>query len=355
MHKISSKPWWNRDFHHRRRPFLLKRNMIQNSLRKYFAKKNFVEIDSMCLQDSPGNETHIQAFSTEFIIDEHIRKTLYLQTSPEFSCKKLLAAGEEKIFCFAHVWRNGEQDCLHQPEFTMLEWYRAYESYEKLMKDCMDIIRCAAEAADKKTFSFKGIKCNPFSEAEYITVSEAFARYANIDLCVTIDNPSKPDRDLLSLQAQKSGIRVAHDDTWSDIFSRVLVEKIEPRLGINCCTILDRYPASESALSNICPDDHRFARRFELYACNIELCNAFDELIDPIEQRHRFEKEMQEKQKIYNETYPIDEDFLSCLAEMPQSSGIAMGFDRLVMLATGTSNLNEIIWTPLSTSEKEKI
>ncbi|MEG8099157.1 EF-P lysine aminoacylase EpmA [Candidatus Liberibacter brunswickensis] len=353
MNKISSNLWWNRDFHHRRRPLLIKRNIIQNYIREYFATRNFLEVDSTSLQNSPGNETHIQAFSTEFIIKDHIRKTLYLQTSPEFSCKKILAAGENRIFCFAHVWRNGEQDYLHQPEFTMLEWYRTNEAYEQLMKDCIDIIRCAAEVANKKMFYFQGVKCNPFNEAEYITVSEAFAKYANIDLCITLDNPNEPDRNLLSSQAQKSGIRVAHDDTWSDIFSRILVEKIEPNLGINCCTILDRYPSSESALANICTDDPRFAKRFELYACNVELCNAFDELIDPIEQRRRFEKEMQEKQKIYNETYPLDEDFLSCLTEMPESSGIAMGFDRLVMLATGANNLNEIIWIPMTAYHKE--
>ncbi|RPD37098.1 EF-P lysine aminoacylase GenX [Candidatus Liberibacter solanacearum] len=348
MHNIASKskPWWNRDFHHHRRPFLIKRNMIQTSLREYFFNNNFVEIDSMSLQVSPGNETHIQAFSTELITKDHNRKIMYLQTSPEFSCKKLLAAGEEKIFCFAHVWRNGEQDSLHQPEFTMLEWYRAHESYEKLMQDCMEIIRCAAEEAKKSVFSFQSITCNPFSEAEYITVSDAFLRYAHIDLCSTLDHSSPPNRNLLALQAQKSGIRVANDDTWSDIFSRILVEKIEPHLGVNRCTILDRYPLPESALAKVCSDDPRFTQRFELYVCNIELCNAFDELIDPIEQRHRFEKEMNEKKKIYNETYPIDEDFLACLKEMPSSSGIAMGFDRLVMLATGATNLNEIIWTP---------
>ncbi|ACT57539.1 EF-P lysine aminoacylase EpmA [Candidatus Liberibacter asiaticus] len=355
MHQIPSQPWWNRDFHYRRRPFLLKRNMIQSSLREYFVENQFIEIDSMSLQYSPGNETHIRAFSTELIIQDHIRKPLYLQTSPEFSCKKLLAAGEEKIFCFAHAWRNGEQGCLHQPEFTMLEWYRAHESYEQLMKDCMNIIRCAAEVANQKIFSFQNVNCNPFSEPEYITVAEAFARYANIDLGTTLDNPDQPDRHLLYLQAQQAGIRVAHDDTWSDIFSRILIEKIEPNLGINCCTILDRYPAPESALANIYPADPRFTKRFELYACNIELCNACDELLDPIEQRHRFEKEMQEKKKIYNETYPIDEDFLACLTEMPQSSGIAMGFDRLVMLVTGANNINEVIWTPFSQSNQEEI
>ncbi|MBL0849139.1 MAG: EF-P lysine aminoacylase GenX [Candidatus Liberibacter ctenarytainae] len=350
MHTISPKPWWNRDFHQNRRSLLIKRNIIKQSIREYFLKNDFVEIDSLALQISPGNETHIQAFSTQLITNDHKRKTLYLQTSPEFSCKKLLAAGEKKIFCFAHVWRNGEQDSLHQPEFTMLEWYRTHEPYKKLIQDCMDIIRCAAQSAGISVFSFRNIECNPFSHGEYMTVAEAFTRYAHIDLASTLNIPEQPDRDLFALQAKKAGIRIADDDTWSDIFSRVLVERIEPHLGINCCTILDRYPAPESALANTCIDDPRFTKRFEIYACNVELCNAFDELTDPIEQRRRFEKEMAEKNRIYHETYPVDEDFLSCLTHMPPSSGIALGFDRLVMLATGATHLKEIVWVPLGLS-----
>ncbi|MBY7649746.1 MAG: EF-P lysine aminoacylase GenX [Candidatus Liberibacter europaeus] len=348
MNKTPSLPWWNSTFHQNRRPYLIKRNMIQKAIREYFFNNNFIEVDSISLQVSPGNETHIQAFSTDFITSDNKRKTFYLQTSPEFSCKKLLAAGEKKIFCFAHVWRNGEHDCLHQPEFIMLEWYRAQESYEQLMKDCMDIIRCAAEVAGKSEFCFQDISCNPLNDAEYITISEAFKKYANINLDATLDIIEQPNRNLLASQTMKSGIRVANDDTWSDIFSRILVEKIEPNLGIDRCTILDRYPSPESALAKVCSNDPRFTKRFELYACNIELCNAFEELIDPIEQRHRFEKEMSEKQKIYNDSYPIDEDFLSCLAEMPPSSGIALGFDRLVMLATGANNLEEIFWVPFA-------
>ncbi|AHA28057.1 EF-P lysine aminoacylase EpmA [Candidatus Liberibacter americanus] len=347
MNKNSHLPWWNPSLHQKRRPFLIKRNMIQKELREYFVKNNFIEVDSMSLQVSPGNETHIKAFSTDLITSDCKRKTLYLQTSPEFSCKKLLAAGEKRFFCFAHVWRNGEHDCLHQPEFTMLEWYRSQEPYEQLMKDCIDIIRCAAKVADKSVFCFQGISCNPFNDVEYITVSDAFTRYANIDLASTLDHPDHPDRNILAIQALKSGIHIANDDTWSDIFSRILVEKIEPNLGVNSCTILDRYPAPESASAKICSDDPRFTKRFEIYACNVELCNAFDELIDPIEQRYRFEKAMNEKQKIYDETYPIDEDLIACLSEVKSSSGVALGFDRLVMLATGTNNLEEILWVPL--------
>ncbi|MBA5723847.1 EF-P lysine aminoacylase EpmA [Candidatus Liberibacter sp.] len=348
MHKISALPWWNPDFHNARRPFLVKRNLIQKAIREYFAKKNFTEVDSMSLQISPGNETHIQAFSTSLIMDDQQQKTLYLQTSPEFSCKKLLAAGEKKIFCFAHVWRNGENDEIHQPEFTMLEWYRAEESYEQLMKDCIDIIRCAAKAADQSIFTFQGIICDPFHDVEYITVAEAFTKYANINLASTLSIPEQPDRNLLALYAKNAKICCIDDDTWSDIFSRILVEKIEPNLGIHSCTVLNRYPVPESALARVCPDDPRFTERFEIYACNIELGNAFGELTDPIEQRYRFEKAMVEKKKIYNERYPIDEDFLSCLTAMPPSSGMALGFDRLVMLATGATTLREIVWVPIS-------
>ncbi|MGL5446890.1 MAG: amino acid--tRNA ligase-related protein, partial [Rhabdaerophilum sp.] len=147
-------------------------------------------------------------------------------------------------------------------------------------------------------------------------------------------------------EAMRIGVRVADDDTWSDIFSRILSEKIEPHLGVGRATILDRYPISEAALARPCPDDPHFAERFELYVCGVELANAFGELTHVGEQRRRFDVDMAEKQRLYGESYPLDEDFLAALTRMPPASGAALGFDRLAMLATGAESVHDVIFTP---------
>ena len=179
-------------------------------------------------------------------------------------------------------------------------------------------------------------------------MADAFARYADIDLMATMDAVGMTDRAALGAQLAAKGIRSAHDDTWSDMFSRVLSDRIEPNLGIGRLTILDHYPAAEAALARRVPGDPRVSERFELYACGVELGNGFGELTDPSEQRRRFTDEMDEKQRIYGERYPLDDDFLAALAIMPQASGAALGFDRLVMLATGAPRIDDVIWTPVA-------
>jgi lysyl-tRNA synthetase class 2 len=188
--------------------------------------------------------------------------------------------------------------------------------------------------------------CDPFLEPERLTLAEAFDRYARIDLLTTISRKGEPDRQKLANLAVKAGIRIGADDSWSDIFSRVLVEKIEPELGRGRATILCEYPISEAALARRSPRSAKVAERFELYACGVELANAFGELTDACEQRRRFEADMEEKARIYGELYPLDEDFLAALAVMPEASGAALGFDRLVMLASGASRIEQVIWAP---------
>jgi lysyl-tRNA synthetase class 2 len=195
--------------------------------------------------------------------------------------------------------------------------------------------------------SFRGQGVDPQAEPERLTLAEAFDRYADIDLLATVSADASTDRAGLAAAAQAHGIRVASDDTWADVFSRVLVEKIEPNLGRGRATILCEYPASEAALARRKPDDPRLAERFELYACGVELANCFGELTDPAEQRRRFEAEMAEKARIYGEAYPIDEDLLAALAQMPPASGGALGFDRLVMLATGAPHIEQVLWSPV--------
>ena len=343
---VQKSPWWRRDKHADRRPFLLARGRIAASIRRWFEAQGFVEVDTAILQVSPGNETHLHAFATGLIGSDGARRPMYLHTSPEFACKKLLAAGEEKIFTFAPAFRNRERGALHHPAFTMLEWYRANEPYERLMEDCAALLSLAAEAAGTAQLAYGNRSADPLLTPEHLTVAEAFRRFAGMDLLATLDAPA-PDRDALAEAAARSGIKIAPDDTWADIFSRVLLEKVEPNIGNGRATLLTGYPACLAALAQRKAQDSRVAERFELYACGVELANAFGELTDPLEQRRRFEAEMAEKQRIYGERYPIDEDFLAALAHMPAASGAALGFDRLVMLATGASHIEQVLWTPV--------
>jgi lysyl-tRNA synthetase class 2 len=319
---------------------------IKAAIRSWFESQGFVEVDTSILQVSPGNETHLTAFATELVDPGGTRRPLYLHTSPEFACKKLLAAGEERICTFAPVFRNRERGPLHHPAFTMLEWYRANEPYERLMDDCAALLRLAAEAAGTARLVHAGRTADPFAAPERLTVAQAFERFAGVDLLATIDG-LLPARDALAAAANRAGIKTASDDTWSDVFSRVLVEKIEPNIGEGWATLLTEYPACLSALARPKPGDPRVAERYELYACGVELANGFGELNDPAEQRRRLDAEMAEKERRYGERYPIDEDFLSALAHMPAASGAALGFDRLVMLATGAPHIEQVIWTPV--------
>jgi elongation factor P--(R)-beta-lysine ligase len=341
-----SSPFWAPHVHADRRPALLARGRIVTALRSWFAGQGFVEVETGALQVSPGNETHLHAFATSLTAPDGSGSRLYLRTSPEFACKKLLAAGERRIVEFAKVFRNRERGALHHPEFTLVEWYRAEEPYQKLMEDCTALLVAAANAAGVKKFSFRDHTADPFAAPERLTVANAFAKFAGIDLLATLPD-GKPDRVLLANAAQASSIRVADDDTWGDIFSRVLVERVENQLGIGRATILDQYPSVQAALAKPSRDP-RIAERFELYVCGVELANGFGELTDAAEQRRRLEQEMAEKQRIYGERYPIDEDFLASLATMPQASGIALGLDRLVMLATGAARIDQVVWTPLT-------
>ena len=348
MPTASSSPWWRPENHADRRPFLLVRNRIKAAFRSWFEARGFLEVETAALQVSPGNEAHLHAFETAALTLSGESAPLYLHTSPEFSCKKLLAAGERRIFDFGKVWRNRERGALHHPEFTMLEWYRVGEPYQALMDDCAALLALAAETAGTPQFRFRGHVCDPFAAPERVTVARAFARHAGVDLLASIGAGGETDRDALAASARAAGIRVADDDTWADVFSRVIVEQVEPNLGVGRATILCEYPTAEAALARPKPGDPRVAERFELYACGVELANAFRELTDAGEQRRRFEAEMDEKARVYGERYPLDEDFLAALEIMPQASGSALGFDRLVMLAAGASRVDQVLWTPVA-------
>ncbi len=301
-------PYWDRARHADRKPFLDARAAILRAVREWFWAQGFSEAEPNALVPSPGAETHIDAFQAD---------GAYLHTSPEFAMKRLLAAGERKLFYLGKCWRRGESGPLHAPEFTMIEWYRAGAPYQTIMDDCVEIVRVAARAAGAASLRWRDKSCDPFTAAERITVRDAFAELS----------PEPMPQD-------------------GDAFSAAIVKHIEPNLGDGALTLLTEYPIREAALARRCPHDASVAERFELYACGVELANGFGELTDPVEQRARLIEAMDEKYKRYGQRWPIDEDFLAALAHMPAASGVALGFDRLVMLATGARHINDVLWTP---------
>lgn len=303
-------PYWEKSRHADRRGFLHTRAAILRAVREWFQVQGFVEAEPNLIVPSPGAETHIDAVRAD---------GGYLHTSPEFAMKRLVAAGEEKMFYLGKCWRKGESGPLHAPEFTMIEWYRAGAPYAQIMDDCVEIVRVAARTAQAAMLTWREKSCDPFTAAEQISVRDAFEH-----LCPV---PMPAD---------------------SDAFSAALVQHVEPHLGDGALTLLTEYPIREAALARRAAHDASIAERFELYACGVELANGFGELTDPVEQRRRLIEAMDEKEKRYGQRWPIDEDFLAALAHMPPTSGVAMGFDRVVMLATGARHINDVLWTPQS-------
>jgi lysyl-tRNA synthetase class 2 len=341
--------WWRPERFALRRDRLEKRARIVAAVRAFFAAAGFIEVDTPALQVSPGLEPHLKAFATE-LHDPHTGRRLrrYLHTSPEFAMKKLLAAGMPRIWQLAHVFRNGERGAIHHPEFTMLEWYRAAAGWRELIPDCIGLIRACQAAAGSGGLTWQGRRADAFAEWREISVVEAFDRYCGIDILATAPDPLNPDVALLAAEARRIGIEAHPGDDWETLYFRIFLDRIEPHLGRDAPTILYDFPASMAALARRNPVDPRLAERFELYVCGLELANAFGELTDPAEQRVRFLADQKKKQALYGETYPIDDDFLAALAAGPrQAAGIALGFDRLVMLATGAEHIEAVLWAPI--------
>ncbi|MDX2234478.1 MAG: EF-P lysine aminoacylase EpmA [Hyphomonadaceae bacterium] len=334
---------WDRARHADRRPALLARNRIAAAFRRWLEVEGFTEADPSALVASPGNEVHLHAFS----VSPPEGPAAWLHTSPEFAMKKLLAAGETRLFALSPVFRARETGSpLHAPAFTMLEWYRSHTPYETLFEDVGALLREAATVTGAAVWRWRDRSCDPLAPPDRLTVAEAFQRHAGVDLLATLGADGRGDRDGLARQLGAQSVRVGEDDTWSDLFARVLVQCVEPHLGAGRATILHDYPLAEAALARPAAHDPRLAERFELYVCGVELANGFGELTDPSEQRRRFEADMAEKARRYGERYPIDEDFIAALGHMPPASGCALGFDRLVMLATGAPDVRTVMWAP---------
>lgn len=334
--------WWLPPEFSKKRPFLATRQAVIRAMRGFFDAQGFAEVDTPILQVCPVIDTHIRAFATDQRgVDGQVFRTLYLHTSPEFAMKKLMVGGMTHLYQICHVFRNGEESARHSPEFTMIEWYRANADYTHIMADCVGLLRACAAGAKISKLKHRGAVCDPFADAEYITVQGAFEHYADIDLQAFLDDKDAFRAEIIA----KTGLHTADDDNWDDLFFRVMGEKIEPFLGMKRPTFLCDYPIAMASLSKPREDDPRFAERFELYVCGIELANAFSELTDPVEQRRRYHVEMDAKEKLYGERYPLDEEFIAALERgLPPSGGIALGVDRLVMLCSGAEDIDQVLW-----------
>lgn len=347
-------PWWSPASLAKRRGNLALRGRAKSALSEWFQSAGFIEVETPALQISPGLEPHLAAFETRLVPAGHYGhaeagQPYYLHTSPEFAMKKLLAGGMEKIWQLCPVYRNAEGSPTHSPEFKMLEWYRAQAGYEELMSDAQTLIRALATACQVSSLRRGDRHSDPMGPFLRLTVAEAFAEYCGHDLTATIsENPQSPPVAPLIETANRLGIRVAGGDSFDDVFFRLMDARIEPHLGDGVPCFLIDYPISMAALARPKPDNPIWAERVELYACGVELANGFGELTDADEQRRRFQADMDLKQQLYGHRYPIDEDFLAAVAAMPPAAGMALGFDRLVMLLAGADRLDDVLWARVS-------
>jgi lysyl-tRNA synthetase class 2 len=302
------------------------RAALYRRVRDFFDRQGFLEVETPQRVRSPGLEVHLDAIPAG--------EGFYLITSPEYHMKRLLAAGFGRIYQIVKCFRAGEQGPLHHPEFTMLEWYRAEAGYQEILADTEGLLRALAGDSlvyQKETIDLSG----PF---ERLTTREALWRHARIDW------REHPDVSSFRAAALAAGHGpIPPDDTWEDIFFRVFLSAVEPRLGHGRPTALLDYPARMAALSRLKPGDPEVAERFELYIAGIELANAFSELVDPVEQRRRFEADQAERRRLGRPVYPVDEKLLAALGELPPCGGIALGLDRLLLLLLDEPHLERVL------------
>ncbi len=327
-----SLPAWHPESLAARLPFLRRRARLTAATRAFFAARGYTEVETPYAVPTPGEEVHLRAFRTEREYPDGSHQALWLHTSPEFAMKKLLVGGAGPIFQLARVWRNGEGSDLHAPEFTMLEWYRPGAGMDSLIEETAAYLR----AVLPPVVTCRGVSTD-LSHVERLTVADAFSRYAGADLLATAgDAPAL---------AAAAGTRLRDNETWEDLFFRLLLGHVEPRIGRAHPTFLTQWPAAQAALARRDPADPRVAERFELFVCGIELANAFVELTDPTEQRTRFKEDRARRHAIGGDDWALDEDFLAALVHgMPPAAGIALGFDRLAMIAAGADRITQVLW-----------
>ena len=327
-------PVWHPEHLAARLPFLRRRSLLTGATRAFFTARGYTEVETPYAVRAPGEEVHLRAFRTDREHPDGSTEPLWLHTSPEFAMKRLLVAGSGPIFQLARVWRNGEGSALHSPEFTMLEWYRPGAGMAALIDEATTFLR----AVLPPVVACRGVRTD-LSRIERLSVAEAFARHAGVDVLATA-----ADAPALAAAART---RLRDGESWEDLFFRLLLERVEPQLGRAHPTFLTHWPAAQAALARRDPADPRVAERFELFVCGIELANAFVELTDAEEQRARFLADRARRHAAGGADWPLDEDFLAALEfGMPPSSGIALGFDRLAMIASGADRIDQVLWLP---------
>lgn len=336
-------PEWSPERLAARLPALRRRSQLLADTRRFFGERGYTEVETPALVPVPGMEVHLQGFRSLFrpmLGGEE--QALWLRTSPELAIKRLLVAGAGPVFEIARVWRNGEVSTRHGPEFTMLEWYRPGAELDDLMAETEAFLRSVLPPR----VSHAGIATDLIQPFERLTLAEAFRRHCNgLDILATLDDEGEGDAAALHQAARVAGYAPRDGEGWEDLFFRLLLEHIEPALGRERATFLTHWPAPQAALARRDPTDPRVALRFELFAAGIELANAFDELTDAEEQASRFARDVAERHRLYGEGWPVDEDFLAALRHgMPATAGIALGFDRLAMLAAGAESIEQVLW-----------
>ena len=320
-------PPWHPDSLAARLPFLQRRTLLTQATRAFFVARHYTEVETTYAVPVPGEEVHLRAWRTRHHAPDGTARALWLHTSPEFAMKRLLVAGAGPIFQLARVWRDGEGSRRHLGEFTMLEWYRPGLDLAGLMDETEELLRATLPP--------------PLwvSGFERITVADAFRRWAGADVLGTADDAPA--------LAASAGADLRDGEGWEDLFFRLLLERIEPQLGRAGPTFLTHWPAAQAALAKRDPADPRVALRFELFLHGVELANAFEELTDADEQAERFRADRARREALYGPGWPTDDDFIQALRfGMPAASGIALGFDRLAMLASGADRIEQVLWLP---------
>lgn len=325
---------------------LMFRTQMVKECRNFFDRSQFIEVEPALLQYSPGNEAHLHAFQTRWFDLNGTAHECYLGTSPEYSCKKLLSKGVPKLYTLSKAFRNREQSPIHAPEFTMLEWYNNESTYLDLMQDCESLLHHLFTTLNVTQLRYKHTVLDTSKTFKRMRVKEAFSTFIGLQLDQTISDHGVPDSAKLYNAAQAYHYRLKTDDSWENLFSTLMTNAIEPHLGIECPVILYDYPECVSPFSKSIADQPGWAERFELYIAGIELANGCSELCDPILQEHRLKAQMDLKATLYNERYPIDPALLNALTSIRHAAGVALGFDRLLMLCLGASHISEVQWNP---------
>lgn len=331
--------YMDRVLHPRRQHGMKVRTEVERLITEFFLARDFLHTRTPTLVPSPGMEIHVRPFE--------LKTGAYLPTSPEFAMKRLLAGGLERIFQICSSFRLEPNSTTHHPEFTMLEWYRAYAGYEDIMQDTEELFEfIALSLFGTASLRFQGREISVKTPWPRLRVRDLFLEKCGVDLV------EASTREKLALHCRRLGLSTDAKDTWDDLYFRIWLNRIEPELPSDQAVFVTRYPASQSALAVIDTDadGSRWAKRFELYAGGIELGNAFEELTDAQEQRTRFVKDMKERETIYGKEFPatpLDEGFLRALEEgIPPAGGIAVGVDRMVMLFADEPEIDYTLWLP---------